>query len=30
MTDEYALRLAEKWAQGYVCSLRDGEAMPSE
>lgn len=27
MTDEYALRLAEKWAQGYVCSLRDGEAQ---
>lgn len=26
MTDEYALRLAEKWSQGHVCSLRDGEA----
>lgn len=27
MTDEYALRLAGRWAQGYVCSLRDGEAQ---
>lgn len=26
MTDEYALRVAEKWSQGHVCSLRDGEA----
>lgn len=27
MTDEYALRLARRWAHGYVCSLRDGEAQ---
>ena len=22
-----AIRLASKWSEGYVCSLRDGEAM---
>lgn len=26
MTIEYAIRLAEQWANGDVCSLRDGEA----
>ena len=26
MTKLRALRLARKWAQGHVCSLRDGEA----
>ncbi len=26
MTLEYAIRLAKKWANGDVCSLRDGEA----
>ena len=26
MTKQRALRLARKWAQGHVCSLRDGEA----
>ena len=26
MNKQKALRLARKWAQGHVCSLRDGEA----
>ena len=26
MTRQRALRLAREWAQGHVCSLRDGEA----
>lgn len=26
MTTERAMRLAEKWADGLVCSLREGEA----
>ena len=26
MTRQRALRLAREWSQGYVCSLRDGEA----
>lgn len=26
MTKERALRLARKWAQGHVCTLREGEA----
>ena len=26
MNKQKALRLARKWSQGYVCSLRDGEA----
>ena len=26
MTKQRALRLAREWAQGHVCSLRDGEA----
>ena len=26
MTRQRALRLAREWAQGHVCSIRDGEA----
>lgn len=26
MTLERAIRLAKKWSQGYVCTLREGEA----
>ena len=26
MTRQRALRLAREWAQGYKCTLRDGEA----
>ena len=27
MTRQRALRLAREWAQGHVCSLREGEAQ---
>ena len=27
MTLERAIRLAKKWSKGYVCTLRDGEAV---